>query len=47
MNIMTVVKSIDYDTGRIYVTHRELLGTWEKTPRGLHWDKPSPGCPQH
>ena len=30
MNIMTVVKSIDYDTGRIYVTHRELLGTWEE-----------------
>lgn len=30
MNIMTAVKSIDYDIGRIYVTHRELLGTWEE-----------------
>jgi len=30
MNIMTVVKSIDNSTGRIYVTHRELLGTWEQ-----------------
>lgn len=30
MNIMTVVKSIDYTTGKIYVTHRELLGTWEE-----------------
>ena len=30
MNIMTIVKSIDYATGRIYVTHRELLGTWEE-----------------
>ena len=30
MNIMTVIKSIDRSTGRIYVTHRELLGTWEQ-----------------
>ena len=30
MNLMTIVKSIDYSTGRIYVTHRELLGTWEQ-----------------
>ncbi len=30
MNIMTVIKSIDYCTGRIYVSHRELLGTWEE-----------------
>lgn len=30
MNIMTVVKSIDYESGRIYVTQRELLGTWEE-----------------
>ena len=30
MNIMTVIKSIDCSTGRIYVTHRELLGTWEQ-----------------
>lgn len=28
--ILAVVKSIDYDTGRIYVSHRELLGTWEE-----------------
>jgi small subunit ribosomal protein S1 len=30
MSIMTAIKSIDYDTGRIYVTQRELLGTWEE-----------------
>lgn len=26
--ITTVIKSIDLETGRIYVTHKELLGTW-------------------
>lgn len=30
MSIMTIVKSIDYEIGRIYVTQRELLGTWEE-----------------
>lgn len=30
MSIMTVVKSIDYESGRIYVTQRELLGSWEE-----------------
>lgn len=30
MHIMAVVKSIDYDTGKIYVSHKELLGTWEE-----------------
>ena len=30
MQIKAVVKSIDHDTGRIYVTHKELLGTWEE-----------------
>jgi len=30
MQIKAVVKSIDRDTGRIYVTHKELLGTWEE-----------------
>lgn len=30
MTIKAVVKSIDYDTCRIYVTHKELLGTWEE-----------------
>lgn len=30
MDIMTVIKSNDPETGRIYVTHRELLGTWEQ-----------------
>jgi len=29
-NIMTVVKSIDRITGRVYVSQRELLGTWEE-----------------
>lgn len=30
MEIKAVVKSIDYNTGRIYLSHRELLGTWEE-----------------
>ncbi len=30
MPIKAVVKSIDYDTGRVYVSHKELLGTWEE-----------------
>ena len=30
MNIMTVVKSVDYESGRIYVSQRELLGSWEE-----------------
>ena len=29
-SIMAVVKSVDRDSGRVYVTHRELLGTWEE-----------------
>ncbi len=29
-SIMAVVKQIDRDTGRIYLSHRELLGTWEE-----------------
>lgn len=33
--IMTVVKSIDRESGRIYVSQRELLGTWEENVRGL------------
>ncbi len=28
MNLKAVVKSIDYDTGRVYVSQKELLGTW-------------------
>ncbi len=30
MHIKAVIKSIDYDTARIYVSHKELLGTWEE-----------------
>ncbi|MBR5452476.1 MAG: S1 RNA-binding domain-containing protein [Clostridia bacterium] len=30
MRIPVIIKSIDRDSGRIYVTHRELLGTWEE-----------------
>ena len=30
MPIKAVVKSVDCDSGRIYVTHKELLGTWEE-----------------
>jgi len=28
--ILSVVRQIDSDTGRIYMSHRELLGTWEE-----------------
>ncbi|MBR5323022.1 MAG: S1 RNA-binding domain-containing protein [Clostridia bacterium] len=28
--INTVIKNIDFESGRIYVTHKELLGTWEE-----------------
>ena len=28
--IKVVVKSIDRENGRIFVTHKELLGTWEQ-----------------
>ena len=30
MYIKTVIKSIDRETSRIYVSHKELLGTWEE-----------------
>ncbi len=30
MPLRVVIKSIDYQTGRIYVTQKELLGTWEE-----------------
>ena len=30
MHIKAVIKSIDYETTRIYVSHKELLGTWEE-----------------
>jgi|GEM_PF-6083 len=33
--IMTIVKSIDCETRRIYVSQRELLGTWEENVSGL------------
>ncbi len=28
--MMAVVRSVDGDSGRIYMTHRELLGTWQE-----------------
>lgn len=28
--IHTVVKSVDYETGRMYVSHKELLGSWNE-----------------
>ena len=31
--IMAVVKSIDYETGRIFVSTKELFGTWEENAR--------------
>lgn len=30
MPIRTVIKSVDRDSGRIFVSHKELLGTWEE-----------------
>ncbi|MGN1095872.1 MAG: S1 RNA-binding domain-containing protein [Eubacteriales bacterium] len=30
MPLKAVVKSIDYESGRIFMTHKELLGTWEE-----------------
>ena len=30
MQIKAAIKSIDYATGRIYMTHKELLGTWSE-----------------
>ncbi|MBQ7499903.1 MAG: S1 RNA-binding domain-containing protein [Clostridia bacterium] len=31
--IFSVVKSIDYKTGRICISHKELLGTWEENAK--------------
>jgi len=31
-----VVKSIDRETGRLYVTHKELLGTWKENVQRFH-----------
>ena len=33
------IKSIDRDSGRVYVTLRELLGTWEQNAADFRWDK--------
>ncbi len=30
MEISVVVRSVEADTGRVYVSHKELLGTWEE-----------------
>lgn len=29
-HIMSIVRSVDRESGRIYMSHRELLGTWEE-----------------
>lgn len=34
--IPAIVKSVEADTGRIYMTHRELLGTWEENAALFH-----------
>lgn len=36
MNIHTVVKAIDRDSGRIFVSLKELLGTWEENAADFH-----------
>ncbi len=33
MNIWCVVKSIDYEKGRLFLSHKELLGSWEENSR--------------
>lgn len=33
--IYVVIKNIDYESGRIFVTHRELLGTWEENAKAF------------
>lgn len=35
-SIKAVVKSIDYETGRLYITHKELLGTWKENAEKFH-----------
>ncbi len=30
MSLKVAIKSVDYETGRVYVTLKELLGTWEE-----------------
>lgn len=35
-NITAIVKSVDKESGRIYMTHRELLGTWEENAAMFH-----------
>jgi small subunit ribosomal protein S1 len=36
MPIKAVVKSIDRESGRIYVSHKELLGTWKENAERFH-----------
>ncbi len=33
MQIKTVVKSVERESGRVYISHKELLGTWEENAR--------------
>ncbi len=35
MDLPVIVKTVDRESGRIYVTLRELLGTWEENVRGF------------
>ena len=35
MEIKAIIKSIDYDSGRIYLAHKELLGTWSENAAGF------------
>ena len=40
MPIKAAVKSIDYDSGRIYMTHKELLGTWKENESQTRYSGP-------
>ena len=35
-SIKVVVKKIDFDTGRIILSHKELLGTWEENIKNFN-----------
>lgn len=41
--LRTVVRSIDRESGRIYVSHRELLGTWEENASCFEIGQTVPG----
>lgn len=43
MNIKAVIKTLDYDTGRVYISHKELLGSWQENAAGFAIGQTVPG----